>query len=647
MKINIKNVLLGGITLFSIGASAQKTLVQKAAKKYDDYSFVEAAKIYERVYNKNFESQELLQNTGNAFYFNGDLSTANNWYTKLFLLNNESIDSEYFYRYAQTLKAIGKYTLADAYLQKFSEIEKEDSRARMLLADQKYLATIRENSGHYSIGTASVSGAYSDYGSTVLDGNLIFASNRAHRGVSRNIHTWTEQSFTRLYSAKIKNDGTLKKSKTFASEITSRFNESTPVFSKDGKTMYFTSNNDRNGVRQTNSKGITLLKIYSATLENNRWTKVTELPFNSDEFSTAHPALTPDGNWIYFASDREGSLGQSDLFKVRINATGGFGEPINLGSQINTEGRESFPVITVDNELYFATDGRPGLGGLDIYGTKINQNDTYSDPKNLGAPINSPLDDFGYYIDSSTRQGFMTSNRNGSDDIFAFLEKTRVVLECKQIVHGSVYDLPTGQILSKAKLTLYDNEFHKIAETISDATGNFEFKNLDCGSKYRINVVAEDYNTAEITVIIPNASGTTLTNFGLEKTRVIIKQGDDLFKVLKLEPIYFDFDKSEIRADAAIELAKVVAVLKEYPLMNIDVRSHSDSRGKDSYNLKLSDDRAKSTAKWIINQGIDSSRIDARGYGETQLINDCSNGVRCTDEEHQVNRRSEFIVLKL
>lgn len=647
MKIIIKNLVLGGITLFNLSVNAQKTLVQKAAKEYENYSFVEAAEIYERVHNKGYQSQELLQNIGNSYYFNGELEAANNWYSKLFSLNNESIDSEYFYRYAQTLKSIGKYDLADAYLNKFSEIEKNDSRARILIADKKYLSTIRENSGHYSIATASISGPYSDYGSTVLNGELIFTSNRASRAINRNIHTWTDKAFTRLYSARIKRDGTLKKPKIFASEITTKFNESTPVFSKDGKTMYFTSNSDRNGVRQTNSKGITLLKIYSATLEKNRWTNVTELPFNLDEYSTAHPALTPDGNWIYFASDREGTLGQSDLFKARIHATGGFGKPINLGSQINTEGRESFPVITADNELYFATDGRAGLGGLDIYATKINQNDTYSDPKNLGAPINSPQDDFGYYIDTSTRQGFMTSNRNGTDDIFTLLEKTRVVLECKQIVQGSVYDQPTGKTLAKAKLTLFDNEFNKIEETLSDVSGNFEFKNLDCGSKYRINVIAEDFNTAEVIVIIPNASGTTIANFGLEKIRVVIKEGDDLFKVLKMEPIYFDYDDAEIRLDAAQELAKVVAVLKEYPLMSVDVRSHTDSRGKDSYNLKLSDKRAKATTQWIIDQGIDSSRVNGRGYGETQLLNDCSNGVNCSDREHQINRRSEFIVLKL
>lgn len=645
MKVNIKNILWGISILLSTTLYAQE---RRADKKYDQLAYIDAIKIYEKVAEKGYQSQKLYQNIGNAYYFNGKLRDANKWYTQLFeLQTREEIPSEYYYRYAQTLKATSQYAQADNYLEKFAAREAKDSRSVLFQENKDYLAQIKSNSGRYSMQQTAVNTNYSDYGATVYNNQLIFTSSRDRPGLSKRIHTWTDEPFTRLYAAELDTDGKAGKARVFATEVASMFNESTPVISADGNTMYFTRNNYSNGKRQTDDKGTTLLKIYQATWEKDRWTKVTELPFNSDQFNTAHPALTADGKWLIFASDREGSLGQSDLYKVAISANGTFGSPINLGDKINTAGRESFPFVNSDNELYFSTDGRPGLGGLDIYVTQMRDDHSFSEVHNLGEPANGPYDDFAYYINAQTRRGFLSSNRAGHDDIYSFKELKRLSLDCKQMIFGLIYDKPTGVKLTGAQVTLMDADFNKLDETTSNTQGEYAFENLDCGVRYRVQVQLVDYNTAEVVVHLPLITDKTQANFGLEKNRVEIKKGDDLFKVLKLEPIYFDFDKAEIRTDAQVELAKIVEVLKEYPNMVIDVRSHTDSRGNDLYNLKLSDKRAKATAKWIMDQGIPSSRVLSRGFGETQLINSCINGKSCTEEQHQENRRSEFIILEI
>ncbi|MCP1997469.1 OmpA family protein [Flavobacterium sp. HSC-61S13] len=640
-----------GFLLISLGVQAQVNQEKLGDKNVDNYAYIEAIKIYERIASKGYESPNLSRNLADSYYFNGKLVEANKWYAKMFeQLGDKPMTSEYYYRYAQTLKAVGMYADSDAYLEKFRIQEIADTRGVIFSEHKDYLAEIKANSGRYNIKNIDMNSSYSDYGSTVYKDQLIFTTARDTGSISKKIHSWTGASFTNLYAASIESDGSVGETKPFAKEVRSKFNESTPVFSADGNTMYFTRNNFLNGKRGKDSKQTTLLKIYKATLKDGKWSDVQALPFNSDQFSTAHPALTADGNWMYFASDREGGVGQSDLYKVAILTGGSFGEPINLGDLINTEGRETFPFITPDNELYFSTDGRPGLGGMDIYVAEIRADGSFSEVQNLGAPANSPLDDFAYYINFETRKGFLSSNRDhgiGNDDIYSFLETRRLNLKCLQNVHGMVYDKRSNEPLPGANLILMDGDFTALAETVSDANGLYRFDALNCGDRIRINASLDGFNTAEIAVKLPMENGETLVDFGLEKNRIEVKKGDDLFKVLKMEPIFFDFDKSNIRPDAALELAKIVEVLLQYPEMKIDVRSHTDSRGKDAYNMSLSDRRAKSTVQWIIDQGIAKKRVTGRGYGESQLINRCKNGVKCSEEEHQENRRSEFIVLDL
>ena len=644
MKNKIIYLVLLTITTFNSYSQIGKTA--KAEKQYDKYAYIDAIKTYERIYEKGYKSDDMLLKLGNAYYFNAEFEKAAKYYAELYT-SKEDQDAEFYYRYAQSLRAIKDYAKADAMMEKFNAKSGNDSRGKLFAKNRDYLAEIKKNSGRYTIENAGVNSEYSDYGPAYMGTKVVFASARDTGNFSKRKHTWTGQNFTNLYGADLTEDGALGKVDKYGKKLNSKFHESTPAFTKDGKTVYFTRNNflDKRGY---DGQKVTLLKIYKATLVEDKWTDITELPFNSDNFQTAHPALSPDGKTMYFASDREGSIGKSDIFKVKINEDGSFGEPINLGPTVNTEGRETFPFVTAKNELYFASDGQPGIGGLDIFIAQIKEDGSIKEALNIGEEANSPKDDFALIINTDNNKGFLSSNRdggNGSDDIYKFVEKKPIW--CKQILFGVITDEDTKLPLANVKVTLSDEKFNKIKEVITDATGKYEFTEVECGTKYYVKAELEDYTTKEPAVMLKDENGETELNIELKTTKCVVKIGDDLANCFKINLIYFDLDKWNIRPDAAVDLAKLLDVLEKNPTMKINIRSHTDSRASFAYNDKLSKNRAKSTKEWLIKKGIDASRLASEGLGETQLVNKCADNVQCTEEEHQLNRRSEFIITDL
>ena len=636
------------ISFLSNSGFAQKAKIAAADKKYNSYAYIDAIQTYERLAEKGYQSVEMFEKLGNAYYFNSDFEKAVQSYEKLYQLQSE-LAPEYFYRYAQSLKAIGKEKEAATILAKFENKSSDDSRSKRLKNNTDYLEDIKANVGIYTIENAGINSKYSDYGSAIVDNKLIFTSARDTGGVGQRKHAWTGEHFTNLYAAGVNGELIPSNPVRYDANVNSKFHEATPVFTKDGNTMYFTRNNYLDGKKGKDANKVTLLKIYKATLVNNRWTNVTELPFNSNNFSTAHPALSPDEQTLYFASDRPGTIGQSDLYKVAINSNGTYGEPINLGVEINTEGRETFPFVTKDNQLYFASDGHPGLGGLDVFTTKINNDGSFGEVENDGAEVNSPKDDFGYYRDSEINKGFFSSNRDGglgSDDIYRFTSKDK----CKQILKGIVTDSATGETLAGVQLILLNKQYKVIAETTSDALGYYAF-DVNCRRTYHVRANKKDYTSKETKLRTPEVTGETKLDIQLESTICRVAVGDDLGKCFGIKMIYFDLDKSNIRKEASLDLAKILDVLIQNPTIKLDIRSHTDCRQTAKYNMALSDRRAKATIAWLVSKGIDSSRLTGRGYGESQLINDCgcepTNASNCTEEQHQMNRRSEFIITAL
>jgi len=646
MKNNILLYLMI-LSLFSFNSYAQKAKVSSADKKYGNYSYIDAIKTYERVADKGYKSAEMFQKLGNAYYFNAELDKAAAWYGELFAMTSD-VDPEYYYRYAHCLRSIGQNDKANEMLTLYNQKSGNDQKGEFYIKEVNFLDKIKANSGRYKIKDAGINSKYSDYGSSFYKGKLVFTSSRDTGSLGQRKHTWTDQYFTNLYESDLTGDSlTPGKPNKFSSSVKSKFHEASAVFTKDGNTMYFTRNNYLEGKKGKDENKITLIKIYKANFANNQWTNITELSFNSDNYSTAHPALSADEKMLYFASDMPGTLGESDIFRVNINSDGSYGTPENLGKTINTAGRETFPFVTDDNEIYFASDTHSGLGGLDVFVAQINPDGTFGKVQNVGADVNSPKDDFAYLIDTKNRIGFFSSNRDGGkgyDDVYEFLE-TRPI-KCKYELNGTTTDLITGEILPKSKVSLYNDQHKLIKTTESDDKGYYSL-DIEGENTYSVRGEKEEYNTTEKTVAIAEKDCKTKLDLTFEKALCKVAVGDDLGKCFGIKWIYFEFDKSDIRPEAALDLAKILDVMGEYPNMKIDIRSHTDSRGSFKYNLGLSERRAKSTKDWLIKNGISPNRLSSKGYGETQLFNNCSDGVKCTDEEHQQNRRSEFIITAL
>ncbi|AOZ98044.1 OmpA family protein [Flavobacterium commune] len=635
------------VSVFSFNIYSQKAKLANADKNYDNYAYIDAIKTYEKVAEKGYKSAPMFQKLGNAYYFNGELDKAVKWYAELFAMPETEIEPTYYYRYAQSLRAVNENKKADQILEQFDKISNNDSRAKLFKKNTNYLDEIKANSGRYKIENAAINSQYSDYGSSFYNNKIVFTSARDTGSLGQRKHTWTDQHFTNLYSADLGEEMSPANPVKFNKSLNSKFNEATPVFTKDGKTVYFTRNNYVDGKKGKNENGITLVKLYKATLEADKWTNIQALPFTSDSYSTAHPTLSPDEKTLYFASDMPGTLGLSDLFKVQINDDGSFTTPVNLGSSINTEGRETFPFVSQENELYFASDGHPGVGGLDIFMSRINDDGSLNKVENIGMEANSPKDDFAYIIDTKSRKGFFSSNRDGGqgyDDIYQFLETRKLI--CEQELYGKITDAESNIAIPNAKVTLFDNKMSILKNVEADANGDYNFL-VECGKLYTVRAEKENYSSNEKQITVPKTNGKTYLPIALEKDQCKVTIGDDLGKCFGIKMIYFDLDKSNIRTEAAMDLEKILDVLNQYPKMKLDIRSHTDSRASFKYNEALSDRRAKSTIAWLVKNGIDANRLTGKGYGENQLVNKCADGVKCTEEEHQMNRRSEFIITDL
>ena len=643
---------------------SQKNQLKIAEKKYEQFAYVDATEIFERLVKKGYTSADIYKKLGNAYYFQAKLVEANKWYTNLFNLTNE-VEVEYYFRYADCLKAIGEYQKANELLELMFQKNVNDSRIKAFGLHKDYLNVIQHNSGRYAIENAGINSEFSDYGSTFLGSKFVFTSNRATDSNGERIHTWTNQPFSNIYYCDIKDNGNFETPTLFSKKINTVVNESTPVFTADGKTMYFTRNNFNKGKLNSSKDTSVLLKIYKAVYNGKEWTNIEELPFNSNAYSCAHPTLSIDEKKLYFASDMPGTIGQSDIYSCTIFADGSLGKPENLGPTINTEGRETYPFISADNELYFASDGHLGLGGLDIYVSKYDGKN-YLEPVNVGAPVNGNSDDFAFIIDSKSKIGFFTSNRKeksiGFDDIFKIQELKPLKLDV--VVEGQIVDEETGKTITSdpknngntpeaskngapyGTAKLYDKDHNLLAETPITKNGTYAFKNVQPNAGYFVRIVKEGYATNEIPLSV-NEIDTQVANISLRKHLNKIKVGDDLRYALDISSIHYNLDSWNIRKDAEVELAKVVEVMLDNPTMKLAIKSFTDSRYTASYNLNLSEKRSQAAKKWLIAHGINSKRITAKGYGETNLVNHCKDGVPCSEKEHEKNRRSEFIVTGL
>lgn len=580
--------------LLSLSVSAQKE-VAEADKLYDGYEYLKARDIYLKVANRGYKSAYLYKKLGDSYFKTAEYGEAEKWYKKLFDLN-ENVEPEYLFRYAQTLKAGGKREEGDQYLQTYYSLVKDRFRYNQMRKKSNILYDneIPLEYSTYKIDSLNIDTKFSDFAPTIVDDNLVFASAGYHPvGYKGEWHNG--QPYFDLYIAKIDSLGNLGEPEPLNGDINTAYHESSATFTADRNTMYFSRNNFFKGrLLNTDDKKNNKLQIFRAEKINGEWKTIERLPFNSEDYTFTHPSLSPDGKRLYFSSDMPGSFGSSDIWYVEIYEDNTYSYPQNLGPKVNTTERENFPFVSDDGNLYFASDGQLGYGGLDIFVAKIDKDGMIGDILNLGKPINTTQDDFSFAFDTKKKQGYFSSSRNlgaQRDNLYSFKKSD-------EIKEG--------------------DEKYPLA------------KKLDS-----INRLTSEPDRVDVADTI---------KVGIPKEENIVT-GEDLGKLLQLNPIYFEFDRYDIGPRAAIELEKVITVLNKYPNLKLDIRSHTDSRGPDSYNMRLSDNRAKSTIAYIVDSGIEASRITGRGYGESQLVNGCDDEVPCSEDEHQLNRRSEFIII--
>lgn len=624
------------ISFITIGYS-QKWELNKANRLFEKRAYIEAAEIYERS-EKNMTT---LKNLGDCYYFNTKMEDAVKWYGLLIKNHrNENLDYQYLFRYAQALKGVENYEEADKWMQQYEEALANDAGLQKTL---EYMAKVDADVPYiYKPVNANTNSEKSDFGTTFFGEQVVYAS--ANETTGNKTYKWNDQPYLDLFIAKVDKEGNLTDPLPFSEAINTPTHEALAAFTKDGKTMYFSRTNEKKV--KVNDEKVANVKIYKATFEDGKWTNIEELPFNSDAYSCGHPALNHDNTKLYFASDMPGTIGSLDLFEVAINEDGTYGTPKNLGPNINTTKRDEFPYMSEYNTLYFASNGHLGLGNLDLFSSQLEEG-TFKKPNNLGSSINSSLDDFALIINEKTDKGFFSSNRipEKDDDIYQF--KRKEFIKPIYLVEGVVTDKNSGEILPNSLVTLLDKDNNVIADTIVKADGKYVF-HLEPNQEYKVRGTRKLYIPDE-EEFSTDSEGRIQHDIALElelysdaEGNIVTENGDT---VIKLEKIFFDFDKWDIKPQAAKILDELVAVMKKYPNMVIEISAHTDCRGGLDYNLELSHKRAKSTLDYVVSQGIAPERLKSIGYGEMQPLNKCVREGICSEEEYDVNRRCEFKLL--
>ncbi|MDO9261842.1 MAG: OmpA family protein [Flavobacteriaceae bacterium] len=498
----------------------------------------------------------------------------------------------------------------------------------------------------YKIKNIDVNTKYSDFGASFYgDYKLIYTS--AKRGLGNNAAIWNEnkQPFLDLYLADVNPNGEISDSKRLSEIINSKFHEGTVAVSSDLRTIYFTRDNYFKNKKLKDQKNYVNLGIYVSHLDNKGdWSSIESLPFNNKDYSCGHPSLSSDGKRLYFSSDMPGGYGKTDLYYVEIKSDGNYGLPVNLGKIINSAGHDKFPFIGDDNTLYFSSDGRKGLGKLDVYAISLN-NGNKLEPYHIEAPINSSADDFAFVIDFTNNKGYFSSNREGGkgDDDIYFFEANQILADCNQKVHGKVFEYNKKTNLAGTEIVLYDENGDKLKSVTVNQDAGFSFE-LECRKNYQLVANKKGYTETikKITTTDENLKTYDLT-IELPKEEFVSVNNK---LMIKINPIYFDLNSSFIRKDAEDELKKVVDIMIRFPDVIIECGSHTDARASEHYNMWLSERRAKNTINYILSKGISPDRITGKGYGKSQLINNCKEVSLCSEAQHQLNRRTEFVVIR-
>lgn len=801
--------------LLGFKAVAQSSLIRQANRQYDLLSYSSAVGLYEQALKgKVAETDKLPAMLKLAFSYRQirDTQNAERVYRDVLATGQELAgdDSKALLYYAQALASNGKYKESQEAYDRFTKLETNDPQLKGFSKLYNNVEQLTKNAGSYKVEYLSINSGKADFSPMFYKNGLVFCSGRGEGAGIKRVFNWDKSAFLDLYylsdmsaiggstaaglgsggSGKVKKsraisrglgsdeytDPTANDSRTvgvfggtqvnaglgyeevpmsdsdrFSKTLNSKYHEGPATFTRDGSKVIFTRNNYNNGKYKESSDGVNKLKLYTAEDQGGSWTNVQEIPFNNDEYSTGHPALSKDDKLLFFASDMPGGFGGTDIYVVTYNS-GQWGQPVNLGKEVNSKGNDMFPFVDENGNLYFASDGHPGLGDLDVFFVQLKNGTPVGKIFNLGAPINSSKDDFGIITDSERKSGYFSSNRKRGgidDDIYRFTREGPMY-PCRELT-VAVYDSETKMPLDNSAVaveTVGGNTDSKatnndgVIRVCLDEDNDFKFKAARDGylantigfstkgdaddqpsrieiALQKVPLATDNKGVSESFVNKPSQpvagkistlkgqvstqkdkvpiEGVIVTlrnecdgsvqqvvtgpdgkyefdvvagcdysleaqkdNFGTSGNRIrkikanqapeflsadlkMFEEGD----VITLENIYYNFNSATIRKDASKELDKLATLMKKYPEMKIELRSHTDSRGNNDANMKLSDNRAKNAVAYLKKKGVRINHVVGKGYGESVLVNGCADGANCPEAQHQQNRRTEFKVLQL
>lgn len=612
-----------GLVLATMAMTAQTKETKKADKLYAKLDYIDAAKEYQKLEGSPYVYKQIAESYYNIF----STKEAIEWYAKATATEQEA---DVYYHYAQMLKAEGKYEEANAQMKKFASLAPQDQRAIVFNQDPNYLPKLKSQPKLYDEKVLDINDdKYGSFGGVLADDNNFYFSST--RNTARKKYGTNEQPYLDLYTSTYNANGTFSEP-TPLSDLNTKWHDGPATLSPDGKTMYFNSEsfNEKKQFERDKAMNLKISQIflYKSVKEGDKWGEPKLLPFNSKEWSTQNASISKDGKWLYFSSNRTGTTGDFDIWKVEVKGGDSYGEPVNLGNKINTGGKEDYPFIADDGKLFFSSDRPNGFGAMDIFMIDINKG---GDAKNVGAPVNTAKDDFAFSFNTTKNIGFFSSNRTGVDKLYS----ATPVCGVEAIV--LVRDAKTKAILANAAVAILDDKNNVIERSTSGPDGKVTYS-IDCGRAYTIQASKEGY--------LPGTFSIPSTNGGIADVPADLVPVEVPITVpaIVLNEIYFEYDKSNITREAAFELDKAVATMKANPTIVVMVKAHTDNRGTDKYNMNLSNRRAKSTVQYIISKGIAKDRISGQGYGESEPKVDCKDN--CTDEQHKENRRSEFLIVK-
>ncbi|MDN3493099.1 OmpA family protein [Winogradskyella bathintestinalis] len=622
----MKNIyrLLSLFLVITYSSFGQNKHTEKADKLYNGYQYVDAIEAYQKIVADNEADTYVYKQLADSYYKIFNIAEASKWYKKA-LENNQ--DAETHFRYAQVLKSQGEYDAANKRMDVFAKMNPEDVRAKAHLKNPNYMPQLADISKTFNVEKVDINDdKQSDFGAVLSNDNILyFVSTRKTSGKE---DAWTNQPYLDIYKSVRNDDGTLSDPED-VEDLNTMFHDGPISITADGKTMYFSRDGHTEGFFKKNKKKrikVAQQGIYKATLIEGKWENIKALPINSKDYTVSHPSISSDGKTLYFASNMPSGFGDTDIWKISVNEDT-YGEPENLGPLVNTSGKEGFPYISEDRILYFASSGRQGFGGLDIFKFDVNEN---KEAENLGNALNTKRDDFAFSVNNTFKVGYFSSNRSGVDNIYI---ATPI---CQFQTVTMVKNAESGAVLSNANVTILDGQLNEMASKRSDKNGKASF-NVSCDNTYTLHVSIDGYESGSFKVEKSDGKE-VIVNANLKPINEMITDTE-----VKLNNIYFEFNKSNITNRGALELDRLVEVMKDHPDMKILVRSHTDSKGSADYNLKLSDKRAQSTMQYLISQGINADRLSAKGMGQTDPKIDCKSD--CTEDEDAQNRRSEFLIV--